>query len=195
MLVKAIEEACLRILENEGPDQLTTQRIADVAGINIASLYQYFPNKEAVLAEVFDEKIRRYTEHARQRILEIDKLSRTSFEDTLRAIIDMEIDQRLLLHQMDPEFYRAYQHSFDMHRRVQELTVSMDNPSWEQWFPEFLGHHRHRVRTDDVEILSSVATRALLGTLISIMAEEPQRLEEPAIREELYQLLYRYLVK
>ena len=129
MLVKAIEEACLQILENEGPDQLTTQRIADVAGVNIASLYQYFPNKEAVLAEVFDEKVQRYTESARQRILEIDQLSRTSFEETLRAIIGMEVDQRRLLQQMDADFYRVYQHSFDVHRRVNELTVSMDNGS------------------------------------------------------------------
>ena len=60
MLVQAIQEACLQILEREGPDQLTTQRIADVAGINIASLYQYFPNKEAVLAEVFDEQVARH---------------------------------------------------------------------------------------------------------------------------------------
>ena len=64
ILVQAIQEACLKILQEEGAEQLTTQRIADVAGINIASLYQYFPNKEAILADgVYDVL---FTDIARQ---------------------------------------------------------------------------------------------------------------------------------
>ena len=35
-LVRAIREACLQILDQEGPERLTTQRIADVAGVNMA---------------------------------------------------------------------------------------------------------------------------------------------------------------
>lgn len=164
-----------------------------MAGVNIASLYQYFPNKEAVLAEVFDDKIREYTDTARRRILEIDALSRTSFEKTLRAIIDMEVDQKLQLYRMDPAFYRAYQASFDMHRRVTELTLHMNNPSWEEWFPEFLGMHRDRLRSDDIHRLSRFATRTLLATLESIVSEEPDMLEDEALKEELYLLIYRYI--
>src|SRR5262245_39905095 len=43
-IVKAIQEACLRILKEEGPDAVNTNRIAEVAGVNIASVYRYFPN-------------------------------------------------------------------------------------------------------------------------------------------------------
>ena len=56
-LVEAIQQACQQILENEGAEHLTTQRIADVAGVTIGSLYQYFPNKEAVVADVFNNKM------------------------------------------------------------------------------------------------------------------------------------------
>ncbi len=45
----AIIEAAARILENEGSEALTTNRIAERAGVSIGSLYQYFPNKQAVL--------------------------------------------------------------------------------------------------------------------------------------------------
>jgi AcrR family transcriptional regulator len=50
--VDAIEEATVRILMQHGPRRLTTKHVAAVAGVSIGSLYQYFPNKHAILAEV-----------------------------------------------------------------------------------------------------------------------------------------------
>jgi len=193
MLVKAIREACLQILDREGPDQLTTARIADVAGINIASLYQYYPNKEAILAELFEDQISDYMSAVRARFLDIDRLSRTSMEATLAAIIDMEIERHLLLHRMDPDFYRAYQQSFDIHHRINELTVSLENPAWEEWFPRFLHYHRDELRNEDIGLLSSIAMHALSGTITLTLASEPERLEQEAFERELLELLLRYL--
>lgn len=193
LLVQSIRQACLNILEEEGPDRLNTQRIADVAGVNIASLYQYFPNKEAILAEVFEEQIRQLTDMARSRFAQIDRLSRISLEDTLAAIVDMEIAQRLTLHRMDPAFYRAYQHSFDVHRRVNDLTVAMDNPAWEVWFPQFLSYHADQLRSDDLQTLARLARQALLGTLTQAETEDPATLVEDTFREELLTLLLNYL--
>lgn len=47
--VDLIVEAAIRILEGEGLAALTTNRIADVAGVSIGTLYQYFRSKEAVV--------------------------------------------------------------------------------------------------------------------------------------------------
>ena len=41
-----------RVLERAGYEALTTNRVAEVAGVGIASLYEYFPNKQALVAEV-----------------------------------------------------------------------------------------------------------------------------------------------
>jgi AcrR family transcriptional regulator len=46
----AIVEASARILENGGRAGLTTNHIAERAGVSIGTLYQYFPNKEAIVA-------------------------------------------------------------------------------------------------------------------------------------------------
>ncbi|MFN0246720.1 MAG: TetR/AcrR family transcriptional regulator [Kofleriaceae bacterium] len=46
--------AAQRVLEQHGVDGLTTNRIAEVAGVSIGSLYQYFPNKEAIVAALTD---------------------------------------------------------------------------------------------------------------------------------------------
>jgi AcrR family transcriptional regulator len=45
----AIFEATARILESEGEASLNTNRIAQIAGVSVGSLYQYFPNKQAIL--------------------------------------------------------------------------------------------------------------------------------------------------
>jgi len=46
--VEAILEAAARILEGLGFDGYTTNAIAQRAGVSIGSLYQYFPNKDAI---------------------------------------------------------------------------------------------------------------------------------------------------
>lgn len=46
--MKAILEAAARILEMKGFEGYTTNAVADRAGVSIGSLYQYFPNKDAI---------------------------------------------------------------------------------------------------------------------------------------------------
>lgn len=45
-----ILEAATRVLVREGRPALNTNRVAEVAGVSVGSLYQYFPSKEAILA-------------------------------------------------------------------------------------------------------------------------------------------------
>jgi AcrR family transcriptional regulator len=49
LLVKAILQAAVRVLEREGAAAFTTVRVAEQAGVSVGSLYQYFPNKESIL--------------------------------------------------------------------------------------------------------------------------------------------------
>ena len=48
-LVEAILTAAIRVLEREGAAAFTTVRVAEVAGVSVGSLYQYFPNKASIL--------------------------------------------------------------------------------------------------------------------------------------------------
>jgi AcrR family transcriptional regulator len=48
-LVEDILEAAVRVLKREGARRFTTVRVAEEAGVSVGSLYQYFPNKEALL--------------------------------------------------------------------------------------------------------------------------------------------------
>lgn len=49
-LVDSLVEAAGRVVAEDGLAALTTVRVADRAGVSVGSLYQYFENKEALLA-------------------------------------------------------------------------------------------------------------------------------------------------
>jgi AcrR family transcriptional regulator len=47
--VKAIAEAAIQVLLAVGLNRLTTTRVADREGVSVGTLYQYYPNKQALL--------------------------------------------------------------------------------------------------------------------------------------------------
>lgn len=65
--VDAIFEAVARIVATQGEGALTTNRIAELAGVSVGSLYQYFPSKDAILLAMLDQ-------HCDRVMLELDAL-------------------------------------------------------------------------------------------------------------------------
>jgi AcrR family transcriptional regulator len=61
-LVAAILEAAARVLATEGAQRFTTARVAEKAGVSVGSLYQYFPNKAAILFRLQSDEWRRTSE-------------------------------------------------------------------------------------------------------------------------------------
>lgn len=55
--VVQIFEATIQVLLREGASRLTTIRVAERAGVSIGTLYQYFPNKHALLAAVVERHV------------------------------------------------------------------------------------------------------------------------------------------
>lgn len=58
-LVAAILQAATQVLQQEGATRFTTARVAERAGVSIGSLYQYFPNKAAILFRLQSEEWQR----------------------------------------------------------------------------------------------------------------------------------------
>jgi AcrR family transcriptional regulator len=71
-LVTAILEAAVQVLATEGAQRFTTARVAEKAGVSIGSLYQYFPNKAAILFRLQSDEWRQTADMLRG-ILEDDK--------------------------------------------------------------------------------------------------------------------------
>ena len=52
--LEAISEATIQVLLAQGLDRLTTTRVAERAGVSVGTLYQYYPNKQALLYAVLE---------------------------------------------------------------------------------------------------------------------------------------------
>jgi AcrR family transcriptional regulator len=55
--VEAVLEAVRRVLKRHGAGAVTTNRIAEAAGVSIGSLYQYFPDKQAIFTALHDRHV------------------------------------------------------------------------------------------------------------------------------------------
>ncbi len=107
MTVDAILEAAAHILEVEGFDGYTTNAIAARAGVSIGSLYQYFPNKDAITAALVLADARQLHEdvHATARAA-----AGLGFQGQLGALIDVvvahQLDRPMLARLIDVEEHR-----------------------------------------------------------------------------------------
>jgi len=84
--VASIVESCARLLVQEPYHAITTDKIAEMAGVSIGSLYQFFANKEAIVAAVIDdllEKDLRYIEE------NLSRLQNPDFESKIHTFIDI----------------------------------------------------------------------------------------------------------
>jgi AcrR family transcriptional regulator len=55
--VEAVLDAVPRVLKRHGTDAITTNRVAEAAGVSIGSLYQYFPDKQAIFMALHERHV------------------------------------------------------------------------------------------------------------------------------------------
>jgi AcrR family transcriptional regulator len=55
--VDAVLEGVQRVLRRQGAEAITTNRVAEAAGVSIGSLYQYFPDKQAIFTALHDRHV------------------------------------------------------------------------------------------------------------------------------------------
>ena len=109
-LVTAILDAAVQVLAKEGAQRFTTARVAERAGVSVGSLYQYFPNKAAILFRLQVDEWRQTTELL-CRILEDDRTRplerlRTLVHAFLRSECD-EAEMRVALDDAAPLYRDA----------------------------------------------------------------------------------------
>ena len=100
MTVDALIEATARILMKEGYDRASTNKIAEKAGVTIGSLYQYFPNKEALVAAVIDRHTQQIIRLTRDALV---KVTMQPLEIAARELVAVAIEA----HRVDPTLHRV----------------------------------------------------------------------------------------
>jgi len=93
--VEAILDAAVRVLKRDGVSAITTNRIAEIAGVSIGSVYQYFPDKRAIFIALH----RRHVEEIDRRIEQtVIAHAAAPLEALLRAMVEAVVEA----HSADP---------------------------------------------------------------------------------------------
>lgn len=95
--VDAMLGAVVRLLKRGGTSTITTNRIAETAGVSIGSVYQYFPNKRAVFIALHERHIQEVDQVIRRKISE-------STGEPLETLVLSLIDGMIEIHEGDPNF-------------------------------------------------------------------------------------------
>lgn len=177
-----ILDATARLLEKVGPEGLNTNSIARAAGINIATLYQYFPNKQAVQLALFRRQAERRVALARSLLAGIgrspdwpDRID--AFVDGMARVRDELPGTVALMQSMraDPEL-REYNL-----RVAEEVTDAIAS--------ELV--RAARLTADRARVVARCALE-VNSALLDVWQMSPSG-RDPALLDELKQLLRRYL--
>ncbi len=84
--VEAIFTATAQIVDKDGETAVTTNRIAQVAGFSIGTLYQYFPSKESILLAMV-ERERERVQGQIQQLLDEAVAARRDVREVLRDMV------------------------------------------------------------------------------------------------------------
>jgi AcrR family transcriptional regulator len=98
--VEAILDGVTRILKREGVKAVTTNRIAEVAGVSIGSVYQYFPDKRAIFIALHRRHIEQIDRLVEAKLLEN---AESPLDKLMRAMIEAMVEA----HTVDPELYEV----------------------------------------------------------------------------------------
>jgi AcrR family transcriptional regulator len=181
--VEAILEAATDILVRQGAGRLTTNRIAERAGVNIASLYQYFPGKHAILAELR----RRHGAERRAAIRQVLIEHRgDSLESTLRALVSMGV----AAHAVNPALHRIFSQELP---QLRYADISVTDAALFDEFRAWLT--RSSTGITDRDLAMWIITTAADAVIHRAVVERPDDLANGSIADELVTLLARYLTR
>lgn len=181
--VDAIVQAATYILTKVGWDGLTTNAIAERAGVNIASLYQFFPNKQSIIAELQ----RRHAVETRTDVRKVLEMlpEQPSLRKMLRMLVELSVEE----HRVAPAVHRAIYD--ELPRTVRYLEE--DKEQLRGQFLEVIKPFMRNVPDPALATyMMNIAAHAIIHT---VTAERPVLLNDPNFVEELVTLLENYLIR
>lgn len=182
--VDTILAATAKVLVRHGFDGLTTNAVAVAAGVSIGSLYQYFPNKEALVAALIEHHVETKTtmtrdQLARVALLPIGKAVRSMIEMTIQSY-SIEPDLKRVLIEQVPRVGRM--------AKIAELQQGTFHV-----VAQLLTARRSELAIADPEMAAYVIVAAIEAIAHKAVLFQPARLRDPALVNEATAMVTRYL--
>lgn len=179
-LVDAVAESCLRILEKEGEEALTVNRIAEVSGATVGSIYQYFPNKESMIAAVYERLLDQESEQLFQMR---EQLHGLPLPAVLRQVFANMIRVELRLHNLSSAFHARYGSALHLGlwHAPQASRQEFINTTW---LP-LLQMHAGEVQADNLQLAAYLMGQGLREIIHSAVQDVPEQAQSPQFLDAL----------
>ena len=184
--VDALVEATARILVKDGFEKTSTNRIAEVAGVSVGSLYQYFPSKEALVAAVIDRHNEEIMAIVRATLVEVADMP---IEKAVRRLVTVAI----AAHRINPKLHRVLAEQIP---RAGKLDVEAFNREVHALVRAYLESRRKEMRRIDLDVATFICVSAIEAVAHNIVLNQAETLPDKIVRtlvEETTRMVVGYL--
>ena len=181
---EAILKATAQVLAAEGVDRVNTNRVAEVAGVSIGSLYQYFPNKESMMQALIDSYASRLVEHLSGYL---EQLSKEPAAGAIRSYVKA----MLSLPREDPELHRAFvlvvfKLGHASIRQLEEQLMFIVRA--------YLETQKHRLIPKNLDLATFILVTTVESVTNIALLKHPEYISTDEFEIELSNIITRYLV-
>jgi len=181
--VEAILEATVQVLLDVGKERLTTTRVASRAGVSVGTLYQYFPNKSALLQAALQRHLVAVTEA-------VERVCKEQEGETLRNMATALITAFLQAKMRNPKTsvaLYAVSSDVDATRIVQQMGSRFNKA-----IVRMLATAREPLTTDP-QLVASMLEGAMVGVSRRMLESGAPEKQVDALRRELIVVACAYL--
>jgi AcrR family transcriptional regulator len=184
--VEVLLAATARVLQRDGYDRASTNRIAAEAGVSIGSLYQYFPGKEALVAALIEREV-----DAQYRVV-ADKLGEV-MDAPLPMAVRKLVEAVIGAHRHHPKLHKVLTEEVPRVgalRRIVEIEAKLS-----ELMRAGLQVRRREIRPENLDLAAFVLVHAVDGVVHGAVNYAPERIDDGELVDELTELLVNYLAK
>lgn len=182
--VSSILDAAVRILDQEGDVAFTTTRIAEVAGVSVGTLYQYFEHRDAILNALQDREFERATAFMLGVLSAGEKDPASMARRVIAGLLELYSASPALHRLLVVEGLRVTPTD-----RVQAFDLRMVNA-----IRAFLASGAVPLRRPKTDAAAFVIYHSVRATMLARLLEAPGLFSDDALVEELTDLLLSYLI-
>lgn len=182
--VEAILQATTQVLIQRGYENATTGAIAERAGVSIGTLYQYFPNKELLVASLIEA-------HFKEVLTTIESALSDNVESPLAVLLRAVIRASLDAHRLQPALHKVL---IEQVPRVGKFTEALElGEKLSAMLQQHLARHFGGVRGDRLRMIAFVLETTIEALTHRAVIESPRWLNSGELEAETFRLLAPYI--
>lgn len=182
--VSAILDAAIRVLDRQGLGEMTTSRVAEVAGVSVGTLYQYFAHREAIIEALQDRELQRADSM-------LERLLKNPQPPSDRELSRAVVEELLRLYRAAPALHRVLAVE-GLRVAPPERVLAFDARSVAR-VKAFLSVAGARIRPSNLEAAAFVIYQSVRATMLSYLLAAPASVDDDVIASELTELIVCYL--